>query len=221
MLAELINEKFEYEFSNLWCGLLGEIESYSKSTSTAEVHPLVKIKTQDGFIRLPIIKCPVNLQLANGIALIHDLKKGDIVDLKGNIYPIDNQIKGQVESASSMKFLLSNCTVIGAHLTKPTVINPSVLKDGLVIADISGSMYAQFSSSQIEFKIGNSETQKTLLGEDSRDLIEEILDMILELIVMTPTGPSSPVSAMPANVTKIETIRAKLDGLLSSKVKHN
>lgn len=139
MLHELINEKFDFELSQIWIGLLGEIKSYNKAKRSAEVEPLLKSKNQTGYTRLPIIKCPVNTLYSNDVEIIPDYKTGDIVELKGNIYPIDKQIKGQVQEVNSFRFILSNCSIIGGHAKQPSIINPSLIKDGLVIAHKDGT----------------------------------------------------------------------------------
>ncbi len=150
-LAELINEKFEFELSTVWIGLLAEVVSFSKSKSEVEVQPLLKLKKQKSYTRLPVIKCPVGLSLGNGYFLIPDYKKGDIVELKGNIFPIDNQLKGQVEVAENFKFKLSNCTIIGSHVKRPKMILPRIIKDGVVIAHEDGD-YFQLKKDEINFK---------------------------------------------------------------------
>ena len=150
-LAELMSEKVDFELSAVWIGLLGEVVSFSKSKSEVEVQPLIKLKKQKSYTRLPVIKCPVGLSLGNGFFLIPDYKKGDIVELKGNIYPIDNQLKGQVEVAENFKFKLSNCTIIGCHVKRPKLILPNVIKDGVVIAHEDGD-YFQLKKDEINFK---------------------------------------------------------------------
>ncbi len=156
MIPELINEKFEHEFSSLWMGMLGEVVSFSKSKSEAQVHPLIKLKTRNGYSRLPIIKCPVATSLGNGFLLIPDYKKGDIVELKGNIYPIDSQIKAQVEIAENFRFKLSNCTVIGAHVKRPSITVSTIIKDGIVIANKTGDVILNITDTKIECKVNDT-----------------------------------------------------------------
>lgn len=221
MIAELINEKFKHELSQVWIGFLGEVISYNKAQAKAEVQPLIEVQTKEGAKRLPVIQCPVVCYFGNDMAVFPDFKRGDIVELKGNIYPIDLQIKGQVQKENELRFALGNCSIIGGHIKRPTIINSQVTKEGIVICETSGNMYAQFSSSKIEFKTGMSEPQKSLLGEDTIQALKDLIDAILDITVMTPVGPSSPVSAMPSNVTRLNQIKTQLDSLLTNNFKHN
>ncbi|MBK8397423.1 MAG: hypothetical protein IPL26_19590 [Leptospiraceae bacterium] len=234
MIGELINEKIEHDLSSLWIGCLGEIVSYSKSESFAEVHPLIKVKNKEDFYRLPIVKCPIGMSVGNSLVLIPDFKKGDIVELKGNIYPVDNQLKGQVEISSGLRFLLSNCTIVSGHVKKPNSINPSVLKDGFVVANATGQMYAQFSDDLIEFKIGISpSTEKSVLGETLKSKMDTLCDKVnaildaIALLTVTCTAPASP-SSPPINAasfttikSEITTLKSELGDILSEGFKHN
>jgi len=216
--TDILEEKLYMEIGGIYSGCLAEINSYNKSKRTAKVKPLAKIQTPKGWKDLPVVTLPVNTMCAGGLEVIPSYSKGDIVYLAPAMYPTSNQIKGQLETDTTRRHKLENMVVAFGVKKQPSSL--TVDKDGFVITD-NALMYAQFSASLIEFKIGNSSTQKALLGEDTRDLIEDILDAILAIKVMTPTGPSSPVSGMPDNVTKIEVIRGKLDSLLSGKFKHN
>lgn len=225
--AELMNEKVDFELSAIWIGLLGEVVSFSKSKSEVDVQPLIKLKKKKSYTRLPVIKCPVGLSLGNGFFLIPDYKKGDIVELKGNIYPIDNQLKGQVEVAENFKFKLSNCTIIKSHVKRPKLISPNLIKDGVVIAHEDGD-YFQLKKDEINFKTkdftiesGIQSTQKAILGEDTVSLLKDLIDTILDITVMTPVGPSSPISTIATNQTKLNQIKTELENLYSSGVKFN
>lgn len=66
-----------------------------------------------------------------------------------------------------------------------------------------------------------SEPQKSLLGEDTIQALKNLIDAILDITVMTPVGSSSPVSAMPSNVMRLNQIKTQLDSLLTSNFKHN
>ncbi|HNA10440.1 MAG TPA: hypothetical protein PK930_26090, partial [Leptospiraceae bacterium] len=78
---------------------------------------------------------------SNKTMIIPDYQKGDIVELKGNIYPVQNQLKGISENASPLRFNLSNCTVIGGHEKRPIKISPSLKKEGLVICHENGDFF--------------------------------------------------------------------------------
>lgn len=139
--ADLLNDKFDFELSKIFIGFLGLIESFDKDKMEAKVKPLVKVKNKDEFIELPVIFCPVNTWYSNKTMIIPDYQKGDIVELKGNIYPVQNQLKGISENASPLRFNLSNCTVIGGHEKRPIKISPSLKKEGLVICHENGDFF--------------------------------------------------------------------------------
>ncbi|MCB1176513.1 MAG: hypothetical protein KDK36_02935 [Leptospiraceae bacterium] len=233
ILTDLINEKFEYELSSIWIGLLGEVISFDKTKSEAKVNPLIKIKNEDQYVRLPIIKCPVATGAGNNMVILQDYQPGDLVELKGNIFPIDSQIKGQVEIAGPLRFQLANCTIVGSHIRKPLSISPNIQKDGLVIGNILGLMYAQFSSSLIEMKIGITPTEKSVLGETLKTKMETVLDKInaildgISALTVTCTAPGS-ASSPPINAatfttikSEITTLKSELGETLSDNFKHN
>jgi hypothetical protein len=122
--------------------------------------------------------------------------------------------------------------IIGGVTKQPSILNPLMDKEGLVITD-NQSMYAQFSSNKIEFKIGNDSTQKAILGEDLVDTLDDLCSKLDDLIqaiqslTVTCTAPGSP-SSPPINVSQfisvasdISQIKSNLDDLLSSKIKYN
>ena len=217
--TETLEEKIEFEKSNLFTGMYARIESYYKSKGTAKVQPLAKIKTDDGYKELPVVTLPVNTYFGDGYRIIPPLKKGDVVYLGAGLYPTVNTIKGKAETNDSRKHTIENMVILGA--VDPALLNPLCDEDGLVICNNESATRIVVKKSLIEFKVGTKSTQKALLGEDTRKLVENILDVILKLIVMTPAGPSSPISTMPKNVLEIEKIRAKLDSLLSPGIKNN
>jgi hypothetical protein len=73
-------------------------------------------------------------------------------------------------------------------------------------------------TNSIELKTGFQSTQKMLLGEDTVSLLKDLMDAINNITVMTPVGVSGKVSDMTSN---FNTIKSKLDDLLSNKNKNN
>lgn len=219
--TDILDDKIDFEFSNNFTGLFALIESFDKTNRKAKVQPLAKVETNKGFIKLPVINIPVLTLYGNGIEIIPDYQKGEIVYCAPNLLPTYNQSKGQFEVDYTRKNKLENLIVVKGIKKQPSVLNPSFNKDGFVITD-NQSMYAQFSSDLIELKVGLTPTpQKSLLGEDTVQILKDLVDIILSLTVMTPVGPSSPISAIASNANQLNALKAQLDSLLSQGVKHN
>lgn len=99
----------------------------------------------------------------------------------------------------------SNCRIVGIALSN----------DGKYY--FTGNYKTQ-ADEIIEFKIGSSpSSQKMLLGEDTVKLLKDLLDAILAATVMTPVGASSTV----LNNATFESIKSRIDSLLSKGVKNN
>lgn len=218
--TDILDEKIDFEFANNFTGFIAEIDSYDKTNRKAKVQPLGKIETNQGFMKLPVINIPVLTLYGNDIEIIPDYKKGELVYCAPNLLPTYNQSKGLFEIDYSRKNKLENLIVVNGIKKQPSILNPTMEKEGLVITD-NQSMQAQFSSSKIELKVGLASTQWVLLGEDTVRKLKDLIDAILNITVMTPVGPSSPVSGMPSNQTALNNIKNSLDGLLSGGVKSN
>ena len=61
--------------------------------------------------------------------------------------------------------------------------------------------------------IHNSGNQAMIRGNDQKGILDEILDAIMSLTVLTPLGPSS----VPVNIATFISIKAKLETILSKK----
>lgn len=217
---EVFKEKLDQFGEGIFQGCLAIIDSYNKSKGTAKVIPLLKAKRESDTLKYPVLSnVPIIDYSAGNIRVVHDYKKGDLVWLLFSTFEISNAIKGQHELIND-KFAFENCVILGGLSKQPSVLNSLMQKDGLVITD-NESMSAQFASSKIELKAGSDSAQKMLLGEDTVDLLKDLVDAILEITVMTPVGPSSPVTAITTNATKLNLIKIKLQNLLSSGVKNN
>ncbi|EMN93813.1 Gp138 family membrane-puncturing spike protein [Leptospira interrogans] len=224
---EVLQEKINRELCKIWTGLYGKIESYDKSSLTAKVKPLLKVPNENGFEELPIlVNLPVNVLYSGGMMIIPDYKRGDIVYLAPSSHSIQNSIRGMIdktqensEETESPRFGLENCSVAFGIPGHPVQLLPTVQKDGLVICDTSGNSYVLISSSSIEFKSGMAATEKAVLGETLKGILTEILDALSALTV-TCTAPGTP-SLEPINRTVFAAIKAKLNTILSQKVKNN
>lgn len=195
--ADLLNEKFDFELSKMFIGFMGLVESFDKDRMEAKVKPLIKIEGKDSFQNLPIILCAVNTWYSNKTLIIPDYQSGDIVELKGNIYPVQTQLKGLSENASSLRFNLSNCTVIGGHAKRPVKLSSSLKKEGLVIAHENGD-YFNLKKDEIKMK------SKKIILNGNVEIINGNLEVDKEITWMkktkpgkaskhihpTPTGPS-------------------------------
>jgi hypothetical protein len=217
--SDILDEKFHHELSRVNTGILAKIDTYYKSKRKAKVQPLVKIKTKSGYKNYPVVILPVMTDFG-GMEIIPDYKAGDIVYLGGNVFQTFNMIRGQLEVELTSKHKLENMVIIGGFKKQPSSLSTNFVKDGLIITD-NNFMFAQFSSNKIEFSVGSTDTQKSLLGEDTIELISDLIDAILDAKVMTPVGPSSPISALQTNLTKFNLLKSKLISLLSTGVKHN
>lgn len=150
---ELLEEKLDLEFSQLYIGLLAEVESFNKSTMIAKVNPLVKLKTKDDYQRLPVVNLPVNCFYSGGFLVSPDYQRGDIVDIKGNLIPTHSNLKGQVEILiQGTCYNLAYGSVIGGHPKRPVTISPAVQKPGLVIAHESGQSLIHLESDAIHLE---------------------------------------------------------------------
>lgn len=217
--TDILDEKLDLEFASNFTGFIGLVDSYSKSKRTAKVQPLGKIKTTKGFVNLPVVNLPVATHCAGGIEIIPDYQKGDLVYCAPNLVPTYNQLKGQYEIDYSRKNKLENLIVAYGLKKQPSVVNPLVQKDGLVITNNS-DMYAQFASDKIEFKIGVKPVEKSVLGETLKDKIdtlctkmESLVDAINALTVTCP--PLGGVSTTPINSGTFSTIKSDIGSLKS------
>ncbi|EMF82202.1 hypothetical protein LEP1GSC188_3418 [Leptospira weilii serovar Topaz str. LT2116] len=224
---KVLQDKINQELSKVWTGLYGKIDSYDKSSLTAKVKPLLKVPTEEEFQELPIlVKLPVNVFHSGGVLIVPDYKRNDLVYLAPSPYPIRDSIRGQfgktqndLSQTEAPSFSLENCSVIGGVPNHPFQLPPTVQKDGLVICDTLGNSYILISSSAIELKSGMTGLEKTVLGETLKGILTEILDALSALTV-TCTAPST-LSSTPTNASVFATIKAKLNTILSQKVKNN
>ncbi|EMN60808.1 hypothetical protein FH593_04435 [Leptospira interrogans] len=224
---EVLQEKINRELCKIWTGLYGKIESYDKPSLTAKVKPLLKVPNENGFEELPIlVNLPVNVFHSGGMLIVPDYKRGDIVYLAPSSHSIQNSIRGMIdktqensEEIESPRFGLENCSVTFGIPSHPFQLLSTVQKDGLVICDTLGNSYILISSSSIEFKSGMAATEKAVLGETLKGILTEILDALSALTV-TCTAPNTP-SSTPINASVFNVIKAKLNTILSQKVKNN
>lgn len=173
---ELLDKKLDLEFSQLYIGLLAEIDTYHKPTFTAKVHPLIKLKTKEEYQRLPVVKLPVNCFYAGGYLIAPDYKRGDIVDIKGNLVSTHSNLKGQVEiMIQGTCYNLAFGSVIGGHPQRPITISPTIQKTGLVIAHENGQSLIHIESDAIHL-----ETTTAKIDITSTDLSVDAIDVTLK-----------------------------------------
>jgi hypothetical protein len=218
---EILKEFIDRFGERIFQACIAEIDSYDKTLATAKVIPLLKVQRESDIVKFPVLSgVPVLDYQAGGVRMIPDLRKGDLVWLAFSSFELSNAIKGQFEFTSD-KFAFENCIIIGGLSKQPSVLNPLFNKDGLVITD-NQTTYVQIANNKIELSAGSTPSpQKSLLGEDTVQLLKDLIDAINNITVMTPVGPSSPVSAVASNATQLNAIKAQLDSLLSNGVKHN
>lgn len=189
--------------------------------------PLLKVPTEEGFQELPIlVNLPVNVFHAGGMMFVPDYKNGDLVYLAPSPFSVSDSIRGQIgktqknsDSIESPGFGLENCSVVGGIPNHPFQLLPTLQKDGMLICDTLGNTYALFSTSGIELKSGTAQTEKAVLGETLKGILGELLDALANLTV-TCTAPST-TSSIPLNAAIFNSIKAKLNTILSQKVKNN
>ncbi len=90
--------------------------------------------------------------------------------------------------------------------------------DGITIEDVTGNKIDLKNTGVIEIT-GNSGTalEKTLLGETTKGIIDQILDGIIVMTIPSPLGPLGP----PVNTATFTAIKATTPTTLSTGVKNN
>ncbi|EJP16964.1 hypothetical protein LEP1GSC037_2107 [Leptospira interrogans str. 2006001854] len=224
---EVLQEKINRELCKIWTGLYGKIESYDKPSLTAKVKPLLKVPNENGFEELPIlVNLPVNVFHSGGMLIVPDYKRGDIVYLAPSSHSIQNSIRGMIdktqensEEIESPRFGLENCSVAFGIPTRPFQLPPTIQKDGLTICNSTGNSYINITASDIEFKSGAAQAEKSVLGESLTGILTEILDALTTLTV-TCTAPGTP-SLTPVNSAVFASIKARISSILSLNIRNN
>lgn len=219
---QLLQEKLDHYTAQLMQGAVAKIDLFNKSKLTAKVQPLLKLEKPDGsFENLPVlVDVPVNCFYSGNTLIIPDYKRGDLVWLGFSTYPINVSIGGKHQAISENRFGLENAVVLGGYTGKPFTLPFNINMDGLTIAHENGA-YINVQDGRIEIHGDSASTQWVLLGEDTVQKLKDLIDAILNITVMTPVGPSSPVSGIPSNQTALNNIKNSLDDLLSGGVKSN
>lgn len=221
---EILNEKLDDVLSRVWTGLLGRIESYNKPKQTAKVTPLLKVYGVDSFIQLPTVDdLFVNVFYSNGVMIIPDYKKGDLVYLAPNIHSISDAAKGNATNAKGTRHGLENMMVLGGIPKRPLTLPTGINKSGLVIAHESGTMIAQFDSNAILLKAGNVTPEKAVLGEKTKAFLLKFVNAFKDNATAATTNAAvgAPCGLAPAIVTKLTELITDADNLLSDSIKHN
>lgn len=154
MMTPDILEEYMTQWKNqLYAGgVLASIDSFDKSTMTAKVNPLYKVKQEDTMTKLPIlVNVPVVDFCAGKWTITFDYKKGDIVMLIPNAFQTNNALKGMVDLATDTRYQLENVIVISGIRKRPIIPNPSIPTAGLIIAHEDGD-YFQCNKDQIKLK---------------------------------------------------------------------
>jgi hypothetical protein len=218
---QVLMEKLDHYTEQLYQGAIAKIDMFNKSKLTAKVQPLLKTERKGKFENLPVIvDVSVNCFFSGNTLIIPDYKRGDLVWLGFSSYPINLSIRGKHQEITPNKFGLENAVILGGYAEQPFNLPTNLSLDGLTIAHKNGT-YINVQDGKVEIKGSMDSTQYVLLGEDTVQKLKDLIDAILNITVMTPVGPSSPVSGMPSNQTALNNIKNSLDELLSDGVKSN
>lgn len=173
---KILQEKLDQYGEQILQGAIAKIELFNKSSLKAKVQPLLKKKRKNSYEALPvIIDVPVNTFYSNNTLIIPDYKRDDLVWIGVSSFPVSNQIKGIYENITPNKFGLENAVVIAGFSKQPFVINPSLIKDGLVIAHKDGT-YIRVYKDEIDIIIDSSTSIKMKKDEVTIKSKKVILD---------------------------------------------
>lgn len=202
MTPEILDEYMTQWQNQLYAGgILASIDSFDKSTMTAKVNPLYKVRQYEKEIKLPVlVEVPVSDFCAGKWTITFDYTKGDIVLLIPNTFQTTNALKGIFDLATDIRYRLENAVIISGFRKRPIIPNPSIPKEGLVISHEDGD-YFQLKKDQIKYK-----TKKFIIDGDVEinGKLEVDKDITWDKTITptkasththpTPTGPSgSPV----------------------------
>ena len=199
------------EGSTLYEGRFGQSIHFDHSIVTAE---------DESTSMSPVIKIRANHDITSGRFVVEDINEDD-----SSIYLISNGLRNRASRGGSVKFKMAGEEQGEEVVGKKVLINSNgIFINGTDNVKINGLNSIKLKTTRMdinsdEVNIGGSEGQPVVLGNELVSVIKDLISAVGKLAFVTGPSPGAPAGPSPTNATVFANVQAKLNSILSTKVK--